>query len=52
MQAFEQELPLLDLLSVDNRVTAHFSTSDLADMLQPERYVGLCGLFVDQVTVT
>ena len=50
MQAFEQERPLLELLSADARVTDHLPVSDLSDMLQPERYVGLCGHFVDQVT--
>jgi len=49
MQAFEQERPLLELLSADARVTDHLPVSDLSDMLQPERYVGLCGHFVDQV---
>lgn len=49
MLAFEREQPLLSLLTADSRITDHFSPAELSDMLQPERYVGLCGLFVDRL---
>ncbi len=49
MLAFEQERPLRDLLLGDERVTAHLSADAIDDMLRPEKYTGLCGVFVDRV---
>ena len=49
MAAYEQERPLRDLLLEDTRITRHLSADKLDELLQPERYTGLCGEFVDRV---
>ena len=49
MAAFEQRRPLRDLLLADERVTQHLSAADVDDLLRPEAYTGLAGVFVDRV---
>lgn len=49
MAAFEQSRPLRDLLMEDTRVTQHLSADELDEILRPEVYTGLCGVFVDRV---
>ena len=49
MAAFEQRRPLADLLAADPRVTAHLAPAEIADLLRPEAYTGLAGVFVDRV---
>ena len=50
MAAFEQRRPLRDLLLADERVTQHLSATEVDDLLRPEAYTGLAGVFVDRVT--
>jgi 3-carboxy-cis,cis-muconate cycloisomerase len=52
MAAFEQGRPLRDLLMADYRVTRHLSADKLDEILRPELYTGLCGVFVDRVAGT
>jgi 3-carboxy-cis,cis-muconate cycloisomerase len=49
MAAFEQSRPLRDLLLEDSRVTQHLPVDKLDEILRPEAYTGLCGVFVDRV---
>ncbi|OQA43605.1 MAG: 3-carboxy-cis,cis-muconate cycloisomerase [Chloroflexi bacterium ADurb.Bin325] len=49
MAAFEQRRPLAELLLADPRVAAHLTTAEINDLLRPEAYTGLAGLFVDRV---
>jgi 3-carboxy-cis,cis-muconate cycloisomerase len=49
MAAYEQGRPLRELLLADRRVTQHLSADRLEELLNPERYTGLCGTFVDRV---
>lgn len=49
MAAYEQKRPLRDLLLEDTRITRHLPADKLDELLQPERYTGLCGEFVDRV---
>ncbi len=49
MAAFEQGRPLRDLLMADSRVTRHLSADKIDEILRPELYTGLCGVFVDRV---
>jgi 3-carboxy-cis,cis-muconate cycloisomerase len=48
MAAFEQRRPLADLLLADPRVTAHLTTEEISQLLRPEAYTGLAGLFTDR----
>jgi 3-carboxy-cis,cis-muconate cycloisomerase len=41
--------PLLDILAADAEIGRHVSRQQLADMLDPARYVGLAGEMVDRV---
>lgn len=47
--AVDAKLPLLDLLAADPAVTAHLDRNALAQLLEPERYVGEAGAVVDRV---
>ncbi len=49
MAAFEQRRPLAELLLADPRVAAHLTAAEVNDLLRPEAYTGLAGLFVDRV---
>jgi 3-carboxy-cis,cis-muconate cycloisomerase len=49
MAAFEQRRPLADLLAADPQITAHLSPERIAELLRPELYTGLAGVFVDRV---
>jgi 3-carboxy-cis,cis-muconate cycloisomerase len=49
MAAFEQRRPLADLLLADPRVTAHLTAEEISQLLRPEAYTGLAGLFTDRV---
>jgi 3-carboxy-cis,cis-muconate cycloisomerase len=48
-QALESGAHLLEVLRAEPRVTAHLSDVELAALLDPERYTGLAGAFVDRV---
>jgi adenylosuccinate lyase len=52
MAAFEQRRPLADLLAADPRITSHLAPDRIADLLRPEAYTGLAGLFVDRVVTS
>ncbi len=49
MTAFEQRRPLADLLLADSRVSQHLTATEIAELLRPEAYTGLAGLFTDRV---
>jgi len=49
MAAFEQRRPLADLLLADPRVSQHLTATEIAELLRPEAYTGLAGLFTDRV---
>ena len=49
MAAFEQRRPLRDLLLEDARVSQHLTPAEIDDLLRPEAYTGLAGVFVDRV---
>ncbi len=49
MAAFEQRRPLADLLLADARVSEHLTATEIAELLRPEAYTGLAGLFTDRV---
>jgi adenylosuccinate lyase len=49
MAAFEQDRPLRDLLLEDARITRHLPAAELDEILRPEGYTGLSGVFVDRV---
>jgi 3-carboxy-cis,cis-muconate cycloisomerase len=48
-EALESGAHLLEVLRAEPRVTAHLSQAQLAALLDPERYTGLAGAFVDRV---
>jgi 3-carboxy-cis,cis-muconate cycloisomerase len=48
-KALESGGHLLEALCAEPRVTAHLSRTELERLLDPERYTGLCGAFVDRV---
>lgn len=49
MLAYEQQRPLADLLLADPRVTKHLTAAEIEDLMRPEAYTGLSGVFVDRV---
>jgi adenylosuccinate lyase len=49
MAAFEQRRPLRDLLLEDATITAHLSEDEIDELLRPQAYTGLAGVFVDRV---
>ena len=49
MTAFETRRPLKELLLADEQVTAHLSPGQIDELLRPEAYTGLAGVFVDRV---
>lgn len=49
MRAFEQNSAFADLLMADGRVSAHITRAEIDVLLDPARYTGLCGVFVDAV---
>ena len=48
-QAIETGAHLLEVLCAEPRVTAHLSRARLEALLDPERYTGLAGAFVDRL---
>src|SRR5919106_1824762 len=48
-EALETGAHLLDVLRAEPRVSAHLSPAQLEALLDPERYTGLAGAFVDRV---
>jgi 3-carboxy-cis,cis-muconate cycloisomerase len=49
MRAAEENTPFSELLLADTRVNAHLSREDVDRLLDPSRYTGLAGAFVDRV---
>ena len=49
MQAFETGRPFRDLLLKDPVISQHLTAAELDEILQPEKYTGLSGEFVDMV---
>jgi adenylosuccinate lyase len=49
MAAFEQRRPLRDLLLEHATIAAYLSEDEIDELLRPEAYTGLAGLFVDRV---
>lgn len=49
MRAFEQNSAFADLLMADARVSAHMTRAEIDGLLDPARYTGQCGAFVDAV---
>lgn len=49
MAAFEQDRDMLEALAANPQVSAHFSREQLAELLDPHKYTGLAGQFVDRV---
>jgi adenylosuccinate lyase len=49
MDAIEARRPLREVLLEDPRVSAHLGPKELDDLLDPARYTGLAGRFVDRV---
>jgi adenylosuccinate lyase len=47
MRAVESGRAFADLLAADARVTDHLTRADIAALLEPTRYTGQCGAFVD-----
>ena len=50
MKSVEEQRPFRDLLNADATVRKHFSEADIQRLLDPLRYTGLAGQFVDRVT--
>ncbi len=51
MCAVESGRAFADLLAADERVSAHLSRAEIAALLEPTRYTGQCGAFVDLVVM-
>jgi 3-carboxy-cis,cis-muconate cycloisomerase len=51
MRAVESGRAFADLLAADERVSAHLSRAEIAALLEPTRYTGQCGAFVDLVVM-
>lgn len=51
MCAVESGRAFADLLAADERVSAHLSRAEIAALLEPTRYTGQCGAFVDLVVI-
>jgi 3-carboxy-cis,cis-muconate cycloisomerase len=49
MEAFEQRVPLKELLLADPRVAKHLTAAQLDELLDPTKYTGLASQFVDRV---
>jgi 3-carboxy-cis,cis-muconate cycloisomerase len=49
MRSFEQGLPFRQVLAEHPLVSAHLTPSQIDDLLNPARYTGLAGQFVDRV---
>ena len=49
MQAFEQGKPLRDALLANNTIAAALTPAEIDAMLDPHRYTGMSGAFVDRV---
>jgi adenylosuccinate lyase len=49
MKAFEEGRPFADVLAADPRVAKHLTRPRIARLLDPARYTGLAGTFVDRV---
>ena len=49
MRAVESGYAFADLLAEDERVSAHLSRAEIDALLEPSRYTGQCGVFVDYV---
>jgi len=50
MEAFEKRIPLKGLLLKDRRVNQHLTEEQVDNLLDPTKYTGLAGQFVDRVT--
>ncbi|MFV0364585.1 MAG: adenylosuccinate lyase [Suipraeoptans sp.] len=48
MKAFEQNMPLVDILLEDERVTSKIEEDVIRDTINPMNYVGACAEFVDR----
>lgn len=51
MRAVESGRAFAELLAEDERVSAHLSRTEIAALLEPTRYTGQCGAFVDLVVM-
>ena len=51
MRAVESGRAFAELLAEDERVSAHLSRAEIAALLEPTRYTGQCGAFVDLVVM-
>ncbi len=49
MEAFEKGLPFKDVLLKDERVLKNFDVAEIDSILDPHKYTGLAGEFVDRV---
>jgi adenylosuccinate lyase len=49
MQAFEQDRPLREVLLAHPEIGAALTPAEIDSLLDPERYTGLAGVFVDRV---
>ncbi|MFS0575608.1 adenylosuccinate lyase [Sporosarcina sp. 179-K 3D1 HS] len=49
MKAYEKNIPLIDAICQDERVTTHYGREEVEGFLKPENYLGLCSIFIDQV---
>jgi len=52
MDAVEARGPLREALLEDSRVSAHLGPKELDALLDPARYTGLAGRFVDRVVAS
>ncbi len=52
MRATEKQLPFAEILQQDKAVTAHLTTADIDDLLDPLHYTGLAAAMVDQVLLS
>lgn len=50
MEAFEKGLPFKNVLLKDERVLRNFEVAEIDSILDPHKYIGLAGEFVDRVT--
>jgi adenylosuccinate lyase len=50
MEAFEKDIPFKEVLLRDERVLRNFEVAEIDSILDPHKYTGLAGEFVDLVT--
>jgi 3-carboxy-cis,cis-muconate cycloisomerase len=48
-QAIATGRPFLDLLAENRVISAHMNRAQLAPLVEPANYLGLCGVMVDRV---